>query len=446
MKAVERYLYSRDGYYYFRKSFPQNLQALLPFRETWLGLGTQELGVARIQVAQLDHEYTRLLNELRYKLSDLSPEKSPERVLHDFISAIDTLKDNYGYEPSTKFNHLKTRGKNGKGLLFSQIVKEYLKDCSTDTQGTRFHKENTYGLFIELMGDTVFRDIGVNEAKKFKSILMKIPANAKTLYKIESFNGIDLSKLKGKPQHPKTINNRLTFLVTLFNWAIRGEHYHDSNPFSNVLIRGKKVTETRRHPFRAEELQALFRSEQCRGSKYPSMFWVPLIGLYSGMRLNEICQLSVEDIRQEEGLYIFDVNDDGQDKSLKTVSSRRKIPVHKELIKHGLFDYMDQIKAQRHKRLFPDIPLGKCTKTYSSAFTKRFWRLLNALEIKREGLCFHSLRHTFIDGMRNAGVERSIVMAITGHQSSKDVHDAYGYGYNLSILQKGINKLTFPVI
>lgn len=36
-------------------------------------------------------------------------------------------------------------------------------------------------------------------------------------------------------------------------------------------------------------------------------------------------------------------------------------------------------------------------------------------------------------------------MKLTGHQSSKGVHDTYGYGYNLSVLQEGINKLRFEL-
>ncbi len=52
------------------------------------------------------------------------------------------------------------------------------------------------------------------------------------------------------------------------------------------------------------------------------------------------------------------------------------------------------------------------------------------------------LRHTFIDRLRKAGVERSIAMLLTGHQSS-DVHDQYGNGYDLPSLHKSLNKLAF---
>jgi len=444
MKAIERNLYSRNGYYYFRKSIPRSLHPILPHKEIWIGLNTKDLSIARLQSVQIDYEVTRQTKTLQERSKD-SPLSFPNKALHDYLTAIHTIKTSYGYEPQPKQNFT-IQGKDKGGLPFSKVVAEYLKDCPTDTHGTRFHKENTYKLFIELMGDIDFRFIDKDKAKSFKTKLMKIPSNAKKLNKIESFVGVDLEKLKGKPQHPKTINNRLAYLTALFNWAIRQEYYHGSNPFSNLSIRGQKVTANRRHPFKTEELQALFRNGLGKEIIGNSLYCVPFIGLYSGMRLNEICQLYVNDVRQENGIWLFDVNDDGDDKSLKTITSRRIIPIHDELIRLSFLDYVDRMRAQKHQRVFPDIPMGKATQNYSSIFTKRFWRLLKQLNIKRDGLCFHSLRHNFIDGLRNAGVERSIVMALTGHQSGKDVHDAYGYGYNLDVLKENINKLEYASI
>lgn len=443
MKAVEKHVYLRKGYYYYRSVIPRQFRPILFFNELVIGLSTQDLTIARMNAAQIHYEFSTLFKQFQHDLATLSPDQSPDIAIDQLLKEISRVKEAFGYEPPKKYNHFKKALKQEHRLLFSTVVQEYLNDCSSDTHGTRFHKENTYELFTQLMGDMPFRDVGINEAKRFKSQLMKIPANAKKTYNIESFENADLDKLKGKSQHPKTINNRLAYLIALFNWAIRTDYYHGSNPFSNLKIQGKKAKGAIRHPFKPEELKILFNSPLCRNPKQPSLFWVPLIGLYSGMRLNEICQLYVKDIRQEEGIYIFDVNDDEEDKGLKTTSSRRKVPIHHELIKRGFLAYVEDIKTQKHKRLFPDIPMGVSAKTYSSTFTKRFWRLLKTLEIKRDGLCFHSLRHTFIDTMRNSGVERSIVMALTGHQSSKDVHDHYGYGYNLQTLQQNVNKLTY---
>ncbi|MBP7722296.1 MAG: site-specific integrase [Alphaproteobacteria bacterium] len=454
MRAVGRHLYVRNGYFYYRCRFPKSYHSLLP-KEFVVALNTQDLSEGRMLSIKLEYELNRHLKAFQTSLSELKPEHSPESIIDLLIAQLAELKSLHGSTFALNSKKLKVHRP-----LFSDIVSKYLEDC-TNTHGTRFHKENTYLLFKQIMGDLVFKEIGIVEARKFKSCLSKIPANAKKRLNLTSFENLDFDKLKGKAQHAKTINNRLAYLIALFTWAIRAGYYHGQNPFSNLIIKGQKVSASRRHPFKEEELKALFLSPVftgCKGKKASerleageeivkdALYWVPLIGLYSGMRLGEICQLYVADIRQEDGIYIFDVNDEGDDKALKTASSRRKIPIHNQLIKRGFLEYLAQMKKQKQVRLFPEIAMGAFAKTYSSTFTKRFWRLLLALQIKRQGLCFHSLRHTFIDGMRNAGVERSIVMTMTGHQSSKGVHDDYGYGYNLTILQEGINKLTFSYL
>lgn len=463
MKSVERHLYSRNGYFYFRSALPRYLHPLLGLKELRIALATQDLSEARMQAVQLDYAFAKYLQAFQQALKALVSDESPEALIDALLRQIDDLKGTVGYQPSASLIHDGWKGKAPQRLLFSQVVQKYLDDCPADAHSTREHKESTYDLFKQIMGDLPFKSIGIVQARRFKSCLLKLPANAKRVLNVTSFEGIDWDKLKTeKPQHPRTINNRLCYLGVFFNWAKKAGYYHEQNPFSGLLIsKSQKVISSRCHPFKLEELKALFLSPVFTGSIgeewakrlqkgdsliQDNLYWVPLIGLYSGMRLNEICQLYVADIRQEDGIHIFDVNDDGQDKALKTPTSRRIIPIHKELIKRGLLDYTAQMRSVGHQRLFADIPMGAATKNYSSTFTKRFWRLLNALKLKKRGLCFHSLRHTFIDGMRNSSVERSIVMTITGHQSSKEVHDRYGYGYNLSILNESINKLSFPAL
>ena len=58
---------------------------------------------------------------------------------------------------------------------------------------------------------------------------------------------------------------------------------------------------------------------------------MPLIGLYSGLRMGEICGLQLEDIKKIDEVWCFDVNEE-QDKRLKTVNSKRIVPVHPHLI------------------------------------------------------------------------------------------------------------------
>ena len=53
---------------------------------------------------------------------------------------------------------------------------------------------------------------------------------------------------------------------------------------------------------------------------------VTRIGMYSGMRLNEICSLRVENIRRIEGILCFEVTEG------KTKSAARIIPIHSLII------------------------------------------------------------------------------------------------------------------
>jgi integrase len=79
---------------------------------------------------------------------------------------------------------------------------------------------------------------------------------------------------------------------------------------------------------------------------HPERYWIPLIGLFYGMRLNEIYQLHLEDIREEGGLLCFDINKKG-DKELKTASSRRLIHVHPVLLDLGFKEYVDAEEEAR---------------------------------------------------------------------------------------------------
>ena len=261
MKVVERHLYIRNGYYYFRKYIPRNLVMLLPFKEVWLGLNTQDLSIARMQAVQINYEFTQHIRKLQKELITLSPEQSPERFLHDFLFEIQKIKNAYGYEPPAKYDHIKIRGKQG-GEIFSSIVKAYIADCPADAHSTREHKDSTYNLFREVIGDLAFRSIGIEEARLFKSRLLKMPANAKRVWKVNNFENIQWEKIQtDNPQHPRTINNRLSYMAVLFNWAISAGYYHDKNPFTGLFIpKSQKVTASRTHPFKMEELRILFQS------------------------------------------------------------------------------------------------------------------------------------------------------------------------------------------
>jgi len=64
-------------------------------------------------------------------------------------------------------------------------------------------------------------------------------------------------------------------------------------------------------------------------------FWIPLIGLFHGCRLNEVCQPRLEHIVTSSELSYLLIQE-GDEVQLKTKASNRTIPLHRELIKMGI--------------------------------------------------------------------------------------------------------------
>lgn len=170
---------------------------------------------------------------------------------------------------------------------------------------------------------------------------------------------------------------------------------------------------------------------------------MPLIGLYTGARLGEIIQLYTADIRERNGIWYFDVNEDGEDKQLKTNSSRRQIPIHAELIKAGLLDLHKQRKEEKQQRLFPDLNMGE-DGYYSSPFSKYFKRFLESVSVKRDKNAFHSFRHCFEDACRDSEVSKEVMDALQGH-TEKGMAGRYGSGYKLEKLAEAMGKLRYSI-
>lgn len=170
----------------------------------------------------------------------------------------------------------------------------------------------------------------------------------------------------------------------------------------------------------------------------PYKTFVPLIGLLTGARLNEICQLNLSDLRMNaHGVWMFDLTesefDDPDDpglfsaldvasevkpgkKRLKNSNSRRAVPVHSELIRLGLIEYRAALAASGNKRLFPELKWD-ARKGYGKAATRWFSDYLKQLGMPRDGRkVFHSLRHNVATTLQNElGGRPAVVKQLLGH-------------------------------
>ncbi|MFV2950278.1 integrase, partial [Pseudomonas japonica] len=133
------------------------------------------------------------------------------------------------------------------------------------------------------------------------------------------------------------------------------------------------------------DLQAIFSGYLYGGTElkkrrevYPYQFWLPLLGLYTGGRLNELCQLDTEDVIEKEGVWAISMMDDELDrplpKVLKNQSSRRVVPIHSELIRMGFLNFVTQAVKEGREKLFSDGLTYNAKKGWGSRATHFFCR------------------------------------------------------------------------
>lgn len=235
---------------------------------------------------------------------------------------------------------------------------------------------------------------------------------------------------------PKVVNKYISYASSLFKWA-RIMDYMGDNPAEGMRV---PVEDKETAMFEDADLLKLFGCPDY-APKYPSQFWVPLMGLYTGARLNEICQLHVKDVIKEvddEGpLWWISINDEAPDKNVKTKNARRIVPIHPVLVRLGFIEYVEGLAPEG--RVFPDLTFSKHRQNYTDRVSKWFNRLLDRLNIKpteelqrEQGLpnkTFHTFRHTNITALLRANVAHVMVAAVVGHDKQMGITGNYHHGY-----------------
>lgn len=249
---------------------------------------------------------------------------------------------------------------------------------------------------------------------------------------------------------PATINKHLHSLAHFFTWASgQGFAQEDYNPVKGLLIHKRIARQERqaRKPFTDAQLALIlghpeFRKQ--REGKHPERYWLVLCLLLSGARREEIAQLQTVDIGDESGVAFFNITNEGEQQSLKNIGSKRRIPLHADLVRLGFLTYVAQMRKAKQPRLFPQLRKGE--NGYGDAVGKWFARLLrHHLQITDPALVLHSRRHTFITRLIAAGVPQDIREVLVGHASETVHGQTYVHrdAIPLAHLKSHLDKLDF---
>jgi integrase len=139
----------------------------------------------------------------------------------------------------------------------------------------------------------------------------------------------------------KTARDRLTNVKSLLKFAHEPLEWIPKQPWRGLDI--KTTTTNRRRPWTNDELVALFSSPlhttytlpEARYGGREAAYWIPILGLFTGTRLGEPCQLRTVDVQHVEGIPVLVLTNEGEGQSIKSDAGQRSVPVHSELVRLG---------------------------------------------------------------------------------------------------------------
>lgn len=323
----------------------------------------------------------------------------------------------------------------------ADIIKKYCKEKNLSgdwTPQTDQENRSIYASFLEIVGEKITTDqIDFAIARQYKDVILKLPPNMK---KSPSLKRLSIQQVITKGLEPisvRSMNKYLSAVSSLMGWAVR-QGYVERNFFDKLTIKTSGNISEERLPFDQNDLDRLL--ENPKKPLHAYYHWLPLLGYYTGARLEELSSLYLDDIYQEEGIWILDINKNTEDKHIKNDSSIRKIPLHDSLIAMGFISFVDKQRAKGHERLFSDLKYQN--RKYGKAASKWFKRYRDKQGVGEARKAFHSFRHTFSERLKIAGVEPHFIAALLGHKDDTVTTGRYGSGrWPLQDIHKAISQL-----
>jgi len=453
------WVHRRGSVYRFRRAVPARLRPIIGQREVVRSLKTKDAEQAKrwgvAVAAQVDRQFAEAEAALKnpavrvYKVLQADAEDrlrrprveatppdeddpsgstgDEEAEYHAITDSLDKLEGVRTPEAATQRAILEALLKRVSGrtedtadnpplsILFDRWRAERKPPAKTwlEWDGTRRRFEQAVGV------DLPVRSITKQHVRAFKDALLTSP-----------------SKRTGRAMSPATVQKLLNALGSVLSWAVR-QGYLDVNPAQGVAqVAAKADPEDRRLPYDADDLKKLFSVRRKNGADH----WLPLLALWTGARLEELGQLHVIDIREGERVPYLAI-EPGDGKRTKNKSSRRRVPLHPQLVRLGFLQYVERQRKAGERWLFPELRVtsyGSRTAAWSK-FWGRHARELGVLDKRKT---FHSFRHGFKDAAR-AAVSEEHHDAITGHANGS-VGRTYGLGVPLAALAQSMAKVKYP--
>ncbi|MDH4651709.1 site-specific integrase [Pseudomonas sp. BN606] len=236
---------------------------------------------------------------------------------------------------------------------------------------------------------------------------------------------------------PKTKKQYVWAGSKFWQWAMkydarwREDYKGKPNPFEDhtmPVLRGKAAADAKRKAFAAEQLAGLYAAaKEGKNVHLPDLI---ALGAYTGARIEELCQLRVEDIITVEGIPALSIKDS------KTEAGVRETPIHADIA-----ELVARLAADSKDGYLLPSSGGNKYGVRSDPYSKAFGRLKTALQYGRQHV-FHSIRYTVITCLQRADVPGVTIASIVGHETGTVTFDVYAQGPSMK--QKAVALAKLP--
>jgi hypothetical protein len=246
----------------------------------------------------LINETGRTDDDFRREVEEkLKVELFPELKLH-----LTPVIENYAPEPTQPYQVEQPLTPHQSTTL-SKGIENYLSEKGTIRSLSVVEVTYSLNLMIEEWGDVPIGSVTRELSTNFKGHIRKLPKNRNKnpLYRDKNYH--ELVKMNVKDSiHTTTINKHIGYCSSFYEWSIN-HGYSTINPFKGMKLKKESRPRDERDRFSEIDLKKIFQKEnyieytKIEDRRY-ELYWTPLIGAFSGLRLGEITSLYIDNVKE----------------------------------------------------------------------------------------------------------------------------------------------------
>ncbi len=201
-----------------------------------------------------------------------------------------------------------------------------------------------------------------------------------------------------------------------------------------VLPKIEKTKKSERNPYKPyskKQLLEIFNPKHDYFKNHPDAFWVCLIAMFTGSRINAAITLQYADVTEKNGILCINFQENHPIKQFKNDASERTVPIHPQLVKLGFVDYVrnrqKKLKAQGTDFIFPKCITrgGKYNNKYTTRCISKFFTEIKVKAEAYDGYDFHSFRKNASIAMQDAHIPQTYINDIIGWEGKTTMEQSY---------------------